>query len=210
VLQSTGRQLSWFESTVQLVKAINWFFILLRGVLALRLTLSGDTFLIGLGLLDVVSIVLAARNAVVAIAIDSWPWGVVVPLTYCAGLIWSPAVSSWAGRQVLGVGVLSVFSALAVLKVWFGVAYTVGPASFVAVVSSGPYRLLRHPQALVVIVLVGLLAAANPTAGNLAAAVFLTSALCASVIREEIFLSSVPAWVEYSRRVPWRLVPGVW
>ena len=79
------------------------------------------------------------------------------------------------------------------------------------VVSSGPYRYLRHPAYLGAIaynLAVGILLASWP-----AAAVGLAGALLLVVrtaLEDRLLRAELPGYEDYARRVRYRLLPGVW
>lgn len=79
------------------------------------------------------------------------------------------------------------------------------------VCTTGPYRIVRHPMYVGVIltvlgipVLLGSLYALIPAA-LIAALFILRTALEDRTLRQEL-----PGYAEYARDVRWRLVPGIW
>jgi protein-S-isoprenylcysteine O-methyltransferase Ste14 len=80
-----------------------------------------------------------------------------------------------------------------------------------AVADRGPYRVLRHPgylmmilQFLFVPVVLGSLPGAVPAAAIAAVYIYRTA-------REDRFLlERLPGYADYARQVRWRLVPGIW
>ncbi len=77
------------------------------------------------------------------------------------------------------------------------------------IVSSGPYRLVRHPVYFGYLVNHGAFLAASPLAWNIAVLVIADIALVVRCFREEETLSGDPAYVRYRARVRWRLLPYV-
>jgi protein-S-isoprenylcysteine O-methyltransferase Ste14 len=80
-----------------------------------------------------------------------------------------------------------------------------------AVVTSGPYRVVRHPgyvgavvYELALPVMLGSLWALIPAAA--AAAVFVVR----TVLEDRTLRAELPGYEEYAARVRWRLLPGVW
>lgn len=101
-------------------------------------------------------------------------------------------------------GVLAV-AALASL----GRAFAILPAVR-GVVARGPYRWVRHPAYAGELVMIAACAMAR---ADLAAAAILAAATALAVARifaEERMLAELPAYGEYARRVPNRLVPWLW
>lgn len=79
------------------------------------------------------------------------------------------------------------------------------------VVDSGPYRVVRHPIYTSAIVLYLGLALTFPTWWNGLAAAAVAVAYALKAGDEDRFLRrKLPGYADYARRVPARLVPGVW
>jgi protein-S-isoprenylcysteine O-methyltransferase Ste14 len=93
---------------------------------------------------------------------------------------------------------------------WLWDCYSVGQATFVRVVESGPFAFVRHPLAAFHCVGRLALLAAWPSAANLLLAVVSIGLGVASVLIEERFLLARPAYAHYAIRVRSRLVPGIW
>jgi protein-S-isoprenylcysteine O-methyltransferase Ste14 len=80
------------------------------------------------------------------------------------------------------------------------------------VVTSGPYALIRHPGYTAGILI---MSASGIALGSIIAAAFLIVIslpfLLYRVINEDRTLQAqLPGYVEYARRVRWRLIPGLW
>jgi protein-S-isoprenylcysteine O-methyltransferase Ste14 len=92
---------------------------------------------------------------------------------------------------------------------YLGRCFAVLPA-LRGLVSTGPYRVIRHPvsagEALMVLAcfLAGI--GPSPAAALLAAGL----SLFLRIRVEERFLARSPEYLEYRRRVRWRLLPGIW
>jgi protein-S-isoprenylcysteine O-methyltransferase Ste14 len=126
----------------------------------------------------------------------------------------------WSGQMPLAVQVAGfVGLALGIAWVWwamnvnrfFAPAIVVQEDKGHRVVSSGPYRVVRHPGYLGMAVgftgsglALGSYWSLLPVAGY----VFL---LILRTAREDrVLLNKLPGYVEYARRVRFRLVPGIW
>lgn len=93
-------------------------------------------------------------------------------------------------------------------KLSLGRSFGLAPANR-GVVSTGVYRLVRHPIYLgYVITHVGFFLA-NPAGWNLAVLAMADVALMLRAKREELTLAADPAYTEYMQRVRWRIVPGL-
>jgi protein-S-isoprenylcysteine O-methyltransferase Ste14 len=106
---------------------------------------------------------------------------------------------------ISGVGLLIVIAG----KVSLGRSFGVMPAHR-GLVSSGPYRYVRHPIYLGYLVTHVAFLAAHPTAWN---AVMLAVSDAALVVRakyEERTLAGDPEYVGYRNRVRWRVIPGLY
>ena len=77
------------------------------------------------------------------------------------------------------------------------------------IVSSGLYRLVRHPIYLGYLITHVAFIAANPTSWNVAVLVAADLGLMARAVCEETTLARDPEYVAYQARVRWRVVPGV-
>lgn len=92
---------------------------------------------------------------------------------------------------------------------WLGRSFAVFPSRR-ALVTTGPYRLLRHPAYLGELFLLQVVgAAANhwPIQAVCVAAIPLTAL---RILAEERVLALDPEWGSYCRRTRWRLVPWLW
>lgn len=77
------------------------------------------------------------------------------------------------------------------------------------VVSSGLYRLVRHPIYMGYLVTHAAFVAANPSAWNIAILVAADVALLARAVCEEAVLGTDPKYRAYQQTVRWRVCPGV-
>jgi protein-S-isoprenylcysteine O-methyltransferase Ste14 len=79
------------------------------------------------------------------------------------------------------------------------------------VISTGPYRLIRHPMYAGALVMVFGIPLALGSAWGLAVGLPMTGLLVARLLDEERFLSArLPGYRDYCRKTAWRLVPGIW
>lgn len=128
--------------------------------------------------------------------------GTALPMTVVAG--GRPLLLPLAGTIFMFTGLLLAIWAKTTLRRSFGIA-----AANRGAVSSGPYRLVRHPMyAGYFLVFVGFLIN-NPSVWNLA--VYLLTAVCliARIFAEEAVLTGDPAYAAYRQRVHYRLAPGI-
>ncbi|MDQ3349599.1 MAG: DUF1295 domain-containing protein [Acidobacteriota bacterium] len=77
------------------------------------------------------------------------------------------------------------------------------------VVSSGLYRLVRHPIYMGYLVTHAAFVAANPSAWNIAILVAADVALLARAVCEEAVLGTDPKYRAYQQTVRWRVCPGL-
>jgi protein-S-isoprenylcysteine O-methyltransferase Ste14 len=109
--------------------------------------------------------------------------------------------------------VTAMFSALGlslviVSKLALGRSFGLVPANR-GIVSSGPYRLVRHPIYLGYLVTHIAFVVANPLPWNLCVLGAADTALLVRALYEERMLERDRAYVAYEGRVRWRIVPGV-
>jgi protein-S-isoprenylcysteine O-methyltransferase Ste14 len=93
-------------------------------------------------------------------------------------------------------------------KLSLGRSFGLAPANR-GVVSTGLYRLVRHPIYLGYLVTHIGFVIANPIDWNVAILAVADAALLMRAVREERTLRADPAYVSYMERVRWRVVPGV-
>jgi protein-S-isoprenylcysteine O-methyltransferase Ste14 len=93
-------------------------------------------------------------------------------------------------------------------KLCLGRSFGLMPANR-GIVSTGLYRLVRHPIYMGYLVTHVAFLAANPTIWNVMALVGADVALLIRAVCEEETLSRDPAYREYQQKVRWRVCPGV-
>ena len=93
-------------------------------------------------------------------------------------------------------------------KLTLGRSFGLMPANR-GVVSTGVYRLVRHPIYMGYLLTHVAFLAANPRAWNIAALVAADAALLARAVCEEQTLSKDARYREYQQQVRWRVCPGV-
>jgi protein-S-isoprenylcysteine O-methyltransferase Ste14 len=119
------------------------------------------------------------------------------------------------GATVAGVGLAAAGVLLGIWamtsKPFFTPVVRVRPAQRHPVASSGPYRLVRHPEALgaILVDLAIPLILGSPWA--YAPAVVVGSiAVLRAALEDGALRAELPGYAGYARGVRWRLVPGVW
>jgi protein-S-isoprenylcysteine O-methyltransferase Ste14 len=114
-------------------------------------------------------------------------------------------IPEWLGVGLQTVGLLVQVTAKLVLGRCFGLLPAVR-----GIVTRGPYRLVRHPIYLGYLVAhIGFLAA-NFSWRNLLVLAVLYAAQVWRMHREELALATDASYIDYQRRVRWRLVPGLY
>jgi protein-S-isoprenylcysteine O-methyltransferase Ste14 len=79
------------------------------------------------------------------------------------------------------------------------------------VVSSGPYRYVRHPMyAAALVFLVGTTLLLGSAYGLILVLAIVLSIAVRAVKEEQTLLRELPGYKEYMRRVRYRMIPGVW
>jgi len=128
-----------------------------------------------------------------------------LPSVVVAGVALEIAPATWplAAEIALAVGAATTIASLASL----GRSFAVFPSQR-ALVTRGPYRVLRHPAYAGELAMIAACCAARADA--LAASVMLAAiaAVATRIVAEERALAA--AYAAYARAVRWRLVPGVW
>lgn len=154
----------------------------------------------------VVALTLIRRNA--AIVDRSWTARV---LTVMA--TFGPPLVRPAGVALAPESLTVVISALGLMivvlgKVSLGRSFGLTPANR-GIVSTGMYRIVRHPIYLGYLITHAGFVVANPAAWNLAVLVLADVALMLRAICEEKTLARDEQYRAYMDRVHWRVVPGV-
>ncbi len=116
----------------------------------------------------------------------------------------SSFVSDAITVSVCTVGLLVVIGG----KLSLGRSFGLIPANR-GIVSSGLYRLIRHPIYLGYFITHVAFLAANPSVWNFAFLIVSDLAQAARAVCEEQTLAQDPAYREYQGRVRWRVMPGV-
>jgi protein-S-isoprenylcysteine O-methyltransferase Ste14 len=123
---------------------------------------------------------------------------------------WSkvPAYFSLAGDVLVGLGFFLTFL---VLRENTYSASTIQVIEGQKVISTGPYAIVRHPMyAGALVMLLGMPLALGSWWG-LCALLFIVPVLIWRLLDEERLLrKELPGYVEYTREVRYRLVPGLW
>ena len=76
--------------------------------------------------------------------------------------------------------------------------------------TGGMYSFIRHPIYLGYFISIGSYVAQNATASNMGIFIIWTFFQVLRIVAEEDFLSLDPTYVEYKRKVRWRLIPPIW
>jgi protein-S-isoprenylcysteine O-methyltransferase Ste14 len=120
-----------------------------------------------------------------------------------------PSAVATLAPEVVTVGV-SVLGLLVVIagKVSLGRSFGLIPANR-GIVSTGLYRLVRHPIYLGYLITHVAFVAANPTPWNIGLLVTADIALLARAVCEERTLARDESYRSYQTRVRWRVVPGL-
>lgn len=182
------------------------------GAFLVLLALTGLMRLVEMG-------VSAARMARRREAVVSEPWLFPLMAVLHTGLVFLPALEVWwlgvPFRPWLAIAAGAVLVAATGLRVW--TLYTIGGAWNVRVVvpddiriaTTGPYRFIRHPNYLVVILEIAALPMLHGAWLSAIGLTLLNAFVLLHRIRtEEAALSAIPAWREAMADRA-RLVPGV-
>ncbi len=111
--------------------------------------------------------------------------------------------------EALTVGLSAIGLVIVIAgKMSLGRSFGLMPANR-GIVSSGLYRLVRHPIYLGYLITHVAYVAANPTVWNLAVLLTADLGLMARAVCEEGTLARDPEYVAYQARVRWRVIPGL-
>ena len=126
--------------------------------------------------------------------------------------VWAapPIAIAWAGLALFAAGWWLVLRALETNP--FAVRVVrYQPERGHRVIDAGVYRIVRHPMyAGLVAVMIGAPLWLGSTLGLLLAAAPIGILALRILLEERILREHVPGYVQYTQRVLWRLIPGVW
>jgi protein-S-isoprenylcysteine O-methyltransferase Ste14 len=187
----------WIYLAIFIVVFVAAFVLLDRGLLQERMRPGGKPTPLGLQLLNVV---LLLHWIIAGLDRGRLHWTDTIP-------VWLQAL----GLAMVAAGYVLVFWAMLVNR-FFSSVVRIQSDRGQHVIDRGPYALIRHPgySAGIVIVL-----ASGVALGSWLAAVFLVAAILPFLIyrvvnEDRVLRSQLNGYADYARRVPWRLVPGIW
>jgi protein-S-isoprenylcysteine O-methyltransferase Ste14 len=187
----------WIYLAILAAVFIAAFAMLDRGLLQERMRPGGKPAPLGLRLLNVVLLL-------------HW---VIAGLDH-GRLHWTDSVPAWLqgiGLALVALGYALVFWAMLVNR-FFSSVVRIQSDRGQSVVTGGPYAFVRHPGYSAGFLIVGV---SGIALGSWLAAAFLIVVvlpfLAYRLVNEDRVLQSrLDGYADYARRVPWRLVPGVW
>jgi protein-S-isoprenylcysteine O-methyltransferase Ste14 len=187
----------WIYLAILAAVFVAAFALLDRGLLQERMRPGGRPTPLGLRLLNVVLLV----HWVIA-GLDR------------GRLHWTDTVPAWLqafGLSLVAAGYALVFWAILVNR-FFSSVVRIQSDRGQQVVTAGPYALVRHPgySAGILIVLASGVALGSWLAAAFLVAVVLPFLVYRVVNEDRVLQSQLDGYAAYARRVPWRLVPGIW
>lgn len=184
-----------------------WALVAWRGGLAVVWIAREDVLGVFVGCSELFAVGLGLWNVLKARVWDTSPGALVCAASHVAAGYVSPGVGAalWVVQAVVVVVVFQW-----VLRAWFGARFSLGVPNFVSLAEFGPYRVIRHPQMALCVVLRVLVLVSNPTVENVRWFAAYVGLVVVGVLSEERFLARVPVWRRYAGEVRYRLVPGVW
>jgi protein-S-isoprenylcysteine O-methyltransferase Ste14 len=173
------------------------FVMLDRGLLQERMRPGGKPTPLGLQLLNVI---LVLHWIIAGLDRGRLHWTDTVP-------VWLQALALAA----LVAGYALVFWAMLVNR-FFSSVVRIQSDRGQHVIDGGPYALMRHPgySAGIVIVLASGVALGSWLAGAFVVATMLPFLVYRVANEDRVLQSQLNGYPDYARRVPWRLIPGVW
>ena len=138
-----------------------------------------------------------------------WRTRLIAGISILGPFLLRPSDGIWPSVEMMTAAVSAVGLAIVVVaKMSLGRSFGLLPANR-GVVSSGLYRLVRHPIYLGYLFTHGAFLVANPSWWNVAALATADVALLVRSAYEEETLRQDPVYARYTTRVRWRVVPGV-
>jgi protein-S-isoprenylcysteine O-methyltransferase Ste14 len=187
----------WIYLAIFAAVFIAAFVMLDRGLLQERMRPGGKPTPLGLQLLNVV---LLLHWIIAGFDRGRLHWTDTVP-------VWLQALALAA----LTAGYALVFWAMVVNR-FFSSVVRIQSDRGQHVIDRGPYALIRHPgySAGILIVLASGVALGSWLAGAFLVAAVLPFLLYRVVNEDRVLRGQLTGYADYARRVPWRLVPGLW
>jgi protein-S-isoprenylcysteine O-methyltransferase Ste14 len=116
---------------------------------------------------------------------------------------------------------IAILGDVLLLAGWFGIyrvfqansyaAATIRVDSGQTVISTGPYAIVRHPMyAAAVVMILGIPIALGSWWGVLVWVALLLTLAWRLLDEERLLVRDLEGYAEYRRKVPWRLIPGIW
>ena len=123
-------------------------------------------------------------------------------------MIAEPGPSGWLYRSGEAFELAGIFLTQ-VARLYLGRSFGLLPANR-GIVSSGPFRLVRHPVYLGWLLLTIAFGMINPSWRNLFTTIAILPFMFARIEQEETLLQTDPEYRAYSRRTHYRLLPGLY
>ena len=138
-----------------------------------------------------------------------WRTRVIAGLSLAGPFLLTPTIAGGPTIEMITATVSAIGLAIVVAaKISLGRSFGLLPANR-GIVSSGLYRMVRHPIYLGYLFTHAAFLAANPSWWNMAALATADAALLVRSAYEEDTLLHDPAYTEYRKRVTWRVLPGL-
>jgi protein-S-isoprenylcysteine O-methyltransferase Ste14 len=143
----------------------------------------------------------------------------ITSLGFLAGLIvpgldrrfgWSD-MPAWVAISGAFAHLLGWYGILAVFRANTYAAATIRVEAGQKLVSTGPYAIVRHPMySAALLMIFGIPIALGSWSGLLVFLALLPALAWRLTDEERVLLRDLEGYADYRRKVPWRLLPGVW
>lgn len=181
------------------------FFI--RGAFLLRLASMGTSVAAFMFVTEGCALLFGVSNLLYSKFRDYGSGGVWVPCAYALISLVYPRVAN----LTLPCALISWFAIGLMVWALFTLRsrFSFGGTSWVDLTECGPYRFVRHPQAVAHVLLVVAALASASDLVSIVRLILVFSLLVSLVLAEEQGLQQVPEYRDYQSRVRWRFFPGV-
>ena len=197
----------WVDRTIAVVAALPFVHVLIYNLRIVELTIPRAALLFQLTLLVVTLLI---RRAPVRVTPNPIYWLVAFVGSYYGFLTVTVSV---AGRPLVPAGVTDLVSMASILwdvaaRLTLGRNIGFVPAQR-RLVTSGPYRIVRHPIYTALFVAEIAVVLENFSLVNLILSLFFVAIFVVKTLMEERFLAEDPEYAEYMKRVRFRWIPGI-